>query len=86
MTMTDSPIKIPYNKLSPESLQGVIEQFISRDGPDSGHVNISFEKKVAQVMQNLKTGRAFILYDESSQSCNIFSKDDPVIKKLYEQN
>ena len=27
---------IPYDKLSPEALQGIIEQFVSRDGIDSG--------------------------------------------------
>ncbi len=84
MTMTDPkpPIKIPYEKLSPEALQGIIEQFISRDGPDSGHADIPFQRKAEQVMQNIKTGKAIILYDESNQSINIFSKDDPLVKKL----
>jgi hypothetical protein len=76
------PIKIPYQQLSPEALQGVIEQFVSKDGLDSGHVNISFEKKVTQVKQSLKSGKAFILYDEKLQSCNIISKYDPSYKRL----
>ncbi len=82
MTEPKPPIKVPYDKLSPEALQGIIEQFISRDGPDSGHADIAFQRKAEQVMQNLKTGKAIILYDESNQSCNIFSKDDPFIKEL----
>jgi uncharacterized protein YheU (UPF0270 family) len=74
------PTKIPYQQLSPEALEGVIEQFVSRDGLDSGNVNISFDKKVTQVKQRLKSGKAFILYDEELQSCNIISKDDPSYK------
>jgi uncharacterized protein YheU (UPF0270 family) len=33
--------KIPVNKLSPEALQGVINEFISRDGTDYGEMEIS---------------------------------------------
>ncbi|MBW2654812.1 MAG: YheU family protein [Deltaproteobacteria bacterium] len=33
-------IKIPYNQLSPEALQGVIEEFVTRDGTDYGEVRI----------------------------------------------
>ena len=73
---------IPYEKLSSEALQGLIEQFISRDGLDSGHADVSFERKVEQVMQKLKSERAIILYDESTKSCNIFHKDDPFVKNL----
>jgi uncharacterized protein YheU (UPF0270 family) len=32
---------IPVNKLSPEALQGVIEEFISRDGTDYGEMEVS---------------------------------------------
>ncbi len=71
---------IPYGKLSPEALQGVIEQFITRDGPDSGHSDVSFERKVEQVKRQLETGTALILYDETLHSCNIVSRDDPFLK------
>ena len=71
---------IPFEKLSPEALQGVVEQFISKDGPDSGHADVSFERKVEQVKRQLETGKALILYDESIQSCNIVSRDDPFLR------
>ncbi len=77
-----TPVKIPYDQLSAEALQGVIAQYISRDGPDSGHVDVSFQRKAEQVMQRLKSGRAIILYDEVTESCNIFYKDDPLLKNL----
>ncbi len=82
MTGQKPPIKIPYSELSQEALQNVIEQFISRDGPDSGHVDITFKRKVEQVMQKLKTGKAIILYDGQTQSCNIFPNDDPMVTDL----
>ena len=60
----------------------IIAQFVSRDGLDSGHVDVSFEHKVERVKNQLKFGRASIFYDNSTQSCNIVSKDDPFIKDL----
>ena len=75
-------MKIPYDQLSPEALDSIVAQFVSRDGPDSGHVDISFERKVERVKNQLKSSRASIFYDNSTQSCNIVSKDDPFIKNL----
>jgi uncharacterized protein YheU (UPF0270 family) len=36
---------IPVDKLSAEALNGVIKEFISRDGTDYGEVEASAEKK-----------------------------------------
>jgi uncharacterized protein len=67
---------IPYDKLSPEALQGIIEQFVSRDGIHSGHVKTTLAQKVAIVKSNLKSGRFFIVFDSNSQTWNILSKDE----------
>ncbi len=80
MNKSNTPVKIPYDQLSREALQGVIEQYISRDGTDSGHADVPFQRKAEQVLQKLKTGRAIILYDEATKSCNIFFKDDPLLR------
>ena len=42
-------LKIPYEKLEPETLQALIEEFVSRDGTDYGRTEVPFEQKVAQV-------------------------------------
>jgi uncharacterized protein YheU (UPF0270 family) len=53
-------IKIPYDQLSPEALQGVVEEFVTRDGTDYGEVEVPLETKIAQVMNQLKSGKAVI--------------------------
>ena len=40
------------------------------------------EQKVAQVESRLMSGQAIILFDEGTQTCNIVSSDDPLIKSL----
>ena len=42
---------IPVDKLSAEALDGVIKEFISRDGTDYGEFEAAMETKVRQVKQ-----------------------------------
>ena len=73
--MKEKLIKIPYQRLSPDALQGLIEEFITREGTEYGHKEFSLAQKVAQVRSQLKTGQAVITYDEISRTCNIIPKE-----------
>lgn len=75
-------IKIPYNQLSPEALHGVIEEFVTRDGTDYGEREISVETMVAQVLDQLRSGKAVIVFDPDSETCNILRSTDPALKDL----
>jgi hypothetical protein len=77
---------IPVDKLSAEALQGIIQEFISRDGTDYGEMEASLENKYRQVKQKLENGLAILVYDDEMESTNIFRHDDPVLKKLDEIN
>jgi uncharacterized protein YheU (UPF0270 family) len=74
--------KIPVNKLSSEALQGVIEEFISRAGTDYGEVEASQETKFRQVKQKLDNGLAVLIFDDETETTNIFLANDPVLKTL----
>ena len=75
--------KISYDRLSNEALQGVIEEFVTRESTDYGAIEMTMEKKLSQVYQQLRSGTAFIVFDEKSQTCNIFHKEDPRIKEMF---
>lgn len=66
---------IPYQQLSTEALQGLLEEVASRDGTDYGAVELSLEAKIAQLMQGLQTGRVLISFDHETESCQIISKE-----------
>lgn len=66
---------VPHAKLSTEALQNLIEQFVSRDGNDSGHVKVTLGKKVALVRSQLNRGEVVIAFDQDTQTCNIVPKD-----------
>jgi uncharacterized protein len=66
---------IPFQELSVEALRGVIHEFVTRDGTDYGESEIPFETKVQQVMNHLHSGKAVIVFDQKTGTCNIVSKD-----------
>lgn len=77
-----SAVKIPYDQLSPEALHGVIEEFVTRDGTDYGEREVPAETKIGQVLEQIKVGKAVIIFDQKSETCTILKSDDPILKRL----
>ncbi len=75
-------VKIPYDQLSPEALHGIIEEFVTRDGTDYGKKEISLETKIDQVLNQIQSGKAVIIFDQNSETCNILKSNDPILKAL----
>jgi uncharacterized protein len=73
---------IPVSRLSPEALRGVIEEFILREGTDYGQVETSRAMKFEQVKRKLENGSAVLVFDDETETTNIFPADSPVLKKL----
>ena len=66
---------ILYSQLSQEALDGVIEDFINREGTDYGLQEYTLEQKRQQVLAKIKAGAAVIVFDHDSQSVSILHKD-----------
>lgn len=66
---------IPHKRLSPAALNGLIEEFVTRDGTDTGYTKGTLEENVAMVMRQLDRGDVFIVFDEASQAANIVPKE-----------
>ncbi len=69
--IAEEGVEIPFDQLAPETLGGVIEAFILRNGTDYGTQEVKLETKVAQVKRQLERGEAVIVYDLVSESCSI---------------
>jgi len=75
-------VKIPYDQLTQEALKGVIEEFITRNGTDYGEDEMPLETKIAQVLIQLKSKDAFIVFDHHSKTTTILNKDDQILKSI----
>ncbi len=75
MPDADQYTLIPYQQLSTDALQGVLEEFINREGTDYGLIEVSFDDKCAQVMAQIKQGQVLIVFDHDSQSVGLMLQD-----------
>jgi uncharacterized protein len=73
---------IPISKLSHKALKGVIEEFISREGTDYGDTEASPERSFIQVKGKLERGLAVLIYDDETETTNIFRADSPIIQRI----
>lgn len=73
---------IPIERLSPEALKGVIEEFISREGTDYGEIEVAAETSFRQVKSKLEKGLAILTYDDETETTNILLADNPIVAGL----
>ncbi len=66
---------IPVKQLSATALNGVIENFVLREGTDYGEIEISLNSKIAQVKQQLAQGSLVLVFSELHQTVNIMTKE-----------
>jgi len=64
-------MKIPYEALSADALEGVIDEFVMREGTDYGHADYPIDRRRALVMRQLVAGRAEIWFDPATESTTL---------------
>ncbi len=62
---------IPFDQLQPETLDALIEEFVTRDGAIHGHADDPLPQKIESIRRQLKSGDITIVFDEESESCTI---------------
>jgi uncharacterized protein len=68
-------INIPFESLSAEALDGVIDDYVNREGTDYGHRDFDLAQKRDAVRRQLASGRAVITYDSRTQTTSIVATD-----------
>jgi len=64
-------VDVDYKLLSTEALRGLIEEFITREGTEYGHLEFSLDDKVHQVERQLALGEVKIVFDSVDERANI---------------
>jgi uncharacterized protein YheU (UPF0270 family) len=68
-------VRVPHTLLHPDTLRGLVESFVTREGTDYGVTERTLASKIEDVLALLDQGEAFVTYDEDSDSCSIVSKN-----------
>ncbi len=66
-------VEVPYTQIAPETLQRLIQEFVSRDGADWTETGCSLEDKVEQVLRQLRDKKAKVVFDLRSETANLVS-------------
>ncbi len=69
-------VQIPGEALSPQALDGLIEEFVTRDGTDYGAEERTLDDKKDAARRQLDRGDVAIVFDPETQTSNIILKDE----------
>ncbi|MBE5253167.1 MAG: YheU family protein [Enterobacterales bacterium endosymbiont of Blomia tropicalis] len=67
---------IPWQEVSPETLENLIETFVLREGTDYGEHERSLEDKVADVRRQLERGEVLLVWSELHETVNIMPRNE----------
>ncbi|MBB3168750.1 YheU family protein [Simiduia aestuariiviva] len=68
-------IVIPPEQLPPETLQALIEEFVTRDGTDYGEQEVDLATKVTQLREQLRRKQVLIVYDLGAEQANLMTRE-----------
>lgn len=69
-------LKIESNQLTPSALEGLIKEFILREGTDYGAKIYTIEEKIEKIQKQLNSGRVVIVYDILLETTNLIKADE----------
>lgn len=70
------PIEVPHTALSREALEGLVDEFITREGTDYGAHEFSLDEKRRSVLQQLTRGMVAIVFDLEAESATLVTREE----------
>lgn len=74
--MSEDWVVVPAAALSLHALNGLIEQYVLREGTEYGTRDYSLEEKVRRVHKQLDTGKVLIVYNDDLGLADLISAND----------
>jgi len=69
--LLEEGIDVPYERIAPDSLRAMIEEFVTREWSELSDSGYTLDDKVEQVIRQLKDGKAKVVFDLTTETCNI---------------
>ena len=68
-------VVVPLDRINADTLRKMVEEFVTREWSESTDAGRTLDEKIEQVVQQLKDGRANVVFDLTTESCNIIPLD-----------
>ena len=69
-------VLVPASALSPDALESLIQEFVTREGTDYGLREYSLEEKVKSVKRQLERGEVVIAFDLEQESATLVLRSE----------
>ncbi|MGB1221757.1 MAG: YheU family protein [Alcanivoracaceae bacterium] len=66
---------VPADAIPADTLENLIEEFVTRDGTDYGEQEVPLQTRVEQVRRQLVSGDAVVWFDATTETVSIFSRE-----------
>lgn len=66
---------VPHDRINPDTLRKMVEEFVTRDWSEMADAGCTLDEKIEQVIQQLEDGRAKVVFDLTTETCNIVPVD-----------
>jgi len=68
-------VAIPFERIDPDTLRNLISEFVTREWEELGDSDHTLDDKISQVIRQLQTRKAKVVFDLKSGTCNIVRVD-----------
>jgi uncharacterized protein len=79
-------VEVPHSALSPSALEGLVEEFITREGTDYGLREFSLAQKRDSVLQQLTRGAVIIVFDLEAEATTLVTREELAQLRAAEQS
>lgn len=69
-------VEVPWDAIAADTLEALVEEYVTRDGTDYGDSEVPLARKVAQVREQLRRGEVVIVFEEATESINLLTRRD----------
>lgn len=66
---------VPWEEIADDTLERLLEEYVSRDGTDYGEVEVSISRRVQQVREALRRRQLVVWFDEASESATLLARE-----------
>lgn len=68
---SEEGIDVPLDLINTDTLRNMVNEFVTREWSELSDSEYSLDDKINQVIQQLKDGKAKVVFDLKSETCNI---------------
>nr|WP_040296742.1 YheU family protein [Alcanivorax hongdengensis] len=66
---------VPWQELAADTLDNLLQEFVTRDGTDYGEQEISTATKVEQVRRQLTKGQSLLVFDSATETVTVMTRE-----------